>query len=71
MLSKNAKKELRAAARSAKLRKDFERLRAAGARKPGEPVDLDQLVRFLTDTARMFPETGRPRPFISYTRVLL
>ena len=70
MLSEEAKRELKAAARSAKLRGDFEQVRAASARRASEPPDLDSFIRFLTDTSRVFPPSP-PRPLVPYSRVLL
>lgn len=71
MLNNREKKELRAAAKSTKLRKDFARVKTASNRSSDQSVDLDQLVRFLSDASRAFPGLSLPRPFVPYSRVLL
>ncbi len=71
MLNNREKKELRAAAKSIKLRKDFERLKTASNHSANQPVDLDQFVKFLSDASRAFAGMSSPRPLVPYTRVLL
>ena len=70
MLSEQAAREMREDAKSAKIREDVERIRAACRRDPSQPVNLDHVLRFLSSMHRCFPSPP-PRPFVSYTRVLL
>ena len=55
MLSEKALQEMKADAGSASIREDFERLRAAARRNPSEPVNLDQLIDFLSTMTRFGP----------------
>ena len=70
MLSDEEKQEMLEDARSVSLRGDCDRLQTFSRFPPSEPVDLDQLLNFLTTMSRFGPPAP-PRPFIRYTRVLL
>ena len=66
MLSEPERQELKALARSHALREDCRRLTAATT---AQPMDLDQLLNFLSAMSRLSPETSRPRQFLAYSRV--
>lgn len=70
MLSEEAKRELREFARSEKVREDFELLRALNRKREAQ-LTADQILRFLTDTSRLFAPFATPRPFVPYTNVRL
>ena len=70
MLSEQERREMAEMARSPAIREEFERLRRASQLDPSQPVDLDQLLDFLTTMSRCFPAPP-PRPFVRYSRVLL
>ena len=71
MLSEEEKRELKEMAASAAIREEFEQLRAASRLPRSQPVDLDQLLDFLTTMARLCPTPPPPRPFVPYSCVLL
>lgn len=71
MLSDREKREMKEMAQSEAVRKEFEMLEAASRFSPDEPVNLDQLLNFLTTMARLCPTPPPPRPFVTYTRILL
>jgi hypothetical protein len=66
MLSEEAQRELKALARSAQARDDFERVREIAARLDQQGPRLDRFIRFLTDVTRMFPNSFRPLPPVEY-----
>ena len=70
MLSDQEKQEMREDAKSASIRRDCDQLQTFSRFPPSEPVDLDQLLNFLTTMSRFGPPPP-PRPFVRYTRVLL
>ena len=70
MLSERARREMKEDAKSAIIREDFERLRAASRLDPAQPVDLDRLINFLSTMTRFGP-LPPPREPIPYSRVLL
>ena len=72
MLSEEAKRELKAMARSAQVREDFERVRQIAAKldQQGGP-HLDRFVRFLTDVTRLFPHSFRPVAPVEYKNARL
>ena len=70
MLSEDAKRELKAAARSVKLRAECEQARTARDRPVGTPPDIEQFIKFLSEASRLFPSPP-PRPLVSYTNVRL
>ena len=57
-------------ARSTALRHEFEKIRALSQLPVGKPVDLDQLVRFLTFMSRLNP-TAAPQPPIPFPNARL
>lgn len=71
MLSEEERKEMKAMAASASIREEFEQLRAASRCPPGQPMDVDQLLDFLTTISRLSTQPLPPRPFVPYSRVLL
>ena len=71
MLSEEAKQELKAMARSAQVRRDFDRVREVAAKLDQEGPRLDRFVRFLTDVSRMFPQSFLPETPIEYKNALL
>lgn len=71
MLSEEEKREMQEMAKSDAVREEFRRLRAASKLPRSTPVDLDQLLDFLTTMSRLCPTPPPPRPFVPYSRVLL
>ncbi len=69
MLSEEEKRELRSLANSSTLREEFRQLRKSSYADPNKPVDIDQLLSFLTAMSRLCPAPTRPRPFVPYTDV--
>ena len=71
MLSEEERREMKVMAASATLREEFNRLRAASRCPPGQPMDVDQLLDFLTTMSRLSSQPPSPRPFLPYSRVRL
>lgn len=71
MLSDEEQREMREMARSASLREEFQKLRGLSQLPRAEPVNLDELVTFLTFMSRLCPERPAPRPLVEYPRALL
>lgn len=71
MLSEQEKRELLEMGRSASVRQEFERVRQASALPRGKPVNLDQVVQFLSFMSRFCAVPARPRPPISYPNARL
>ena len=70
MLSEEEKREMKEMAQSPAIRKEFEKVRALSQLPRSEPVDLDQLVTFLTFMSRLSGPPAPRRP-IPYRRTLL
>ena len=62
MLSEEEKRELKAQARSARLREEFELLRKASRRNPDEQT-IDAYLSFVTCLQRLSAMPPPPRPF--------
>lgn len=71
MLSEEERREMREMAQSEAIREEFCRLKAASRLDPTQPVDLDQLLDFLTTMSRLSAQPLPQRPFVAYSRVLL
>ena len=71
MLSEEEKREMKDMARSPAIREEFEKVRALSQLPRSEPVDLDQLVKFLTFMSRLSTHPFPPRRVAPYSRVLL
>lgn len=70
MLSNRALQEMKEDANSAKIREDCERLKAFSRTNPSQPVDVDQVIKFLSTMARFGPQPP-PREPVHYPRALL
>ena len=70
MLSERDRREMKADAASVARREDFERLRAAARTDPTAPVDLDQIINFLSVMNRFGP-TPPPRDPVPYANARL
>ena len=70
MLSEEEKREMKEAARSTALRNEFDAIRALSRLPADTPVDLNQLMRFLTFMSRLNPTAAR-RPVIPYPNARL
>ena len=70
MLSELEKREMKEMAASTAVREEFELLRKLSQFDPHAPMELDQLVNWLSAMNRCFPSPP-PRPFVPYARVLL
>ena len=71
MLSDEEKRQMLEDARSEALRRDFALLQTPPRFPPSAPIDVDELLNFLTTMSRLCPTPPPPRPFITYSRVLL
>ena len=71
MLSDEEKRQMREDANSEALRRDFRLLRTPPRFDPATPIDLDQLLDFLTTMSRLSSLPPPTRPFVPYSRVLL
>lgn len=69
VLSEEEKQELKAMARSSVIRDEFRQLRKSSYSDPEKPVDIDQLLSFLTTMSRLSSVPTPPRAFVSYTNV--
>ena len=69
MLSEEEKQELRSLSQSSTVREEFRQLRMASRLRPEGPVNVDNLVSFLTTMARLSTLKVRPNPFVPYTIV--
>lgn len=69
MLSEDEKRELRSLASSSTLRNEFRQLRNSSRADTEKPVDIDQLLSFLTTMSRLCPPSPRFRTFVPYTDV--
>ncbi len=69
MLSEEEKQELRAMASSSAIRDEFRQLRKSSYPDPERPVDIDQLLSFLTAMSRLSSVPAQPRAFVPYTNV--
>ena len=63
MLSEEEKREMKEMAASATLREEFRTLRK-NSQALERRVSVDELVRWLTAMARIYPNPLRPRPFM-------
>ena len=66
MLSEEEKNEIKEMAASATLREEFLTLRRNSRTREGN-ISVDYLMRWLTAMAQIFPQPGKPRPFVYYT----
>ena len=71
MLSEEEKREMKEVARSPAIREEFEKVRALSQLPRSEPVDLDQLVKFLTFMSRLSPHPPPRREPLRYSRAYL
>ncbi len=67
MLTEEEKQELKQLASSTAIRDEFRLLRKNSLAL--QPVDVDQLLRFLTAMSRLSPTPAAPRAFVPYTQV--
>ncbi len=71
MLSEAQRRSMQEMAASAEVREEFRRVRSLSQLPLDRPVDLDELVRFLTTMSRVSTVAPKPRPFVEYTRIKL
>ena len=72
MLSDAERRDLLETARSAAIREEFRQLKLLARQEAAaHPMDLDQFMNFLTTMNRLSSARQAPRPFPSYSRVLL
>ena len=73
MLSEQERREMKEDAASVTIRREFELLSALSRFPTGQPIDVDQVIDFLSTMNQLAsPATfSPPRPFVEYTRVLL
>lgn len=71
MLSEDERREMKALARSSRMREDCRRVNAASRPDPSQRVDLDQLLNFLTTMSRVGPQPLAPRRVIPYRNARL
>ena len=69
MISKRETQELRQLAASEAVREEFRLLQQYSLRR--HAMDLDQYVRFLTTSARLFAKRARKRALAKYTQAKL
>ena len=69
MLSEDEKRELKSLANSSTLRDEFRQLRAASYAGIEKPMDIDQLLSFLTTMARLCSVPPSQKAFVPYTVV--
>jgi len=67
MLSEDEKRELRSLASSPTLRNEFRQLRKSSYAGTERPIDVDQLISFLTTMSRLCSTPPQPRSFVPYT----
>lgn len=68
MLTEQQKSELREMAASESLREEF-RILARNSRRIESDLTVDQLIQWLTEMSRMFPQPQKPRRFVNYLEV--
>ena len=71
MLSEEEKREMKEMAQSSAIREEFEKVRSLSQLPRSEPVDLDQLVAFLTFMSRLSPHPLPHREPLRYSRTYL
>lgn len=71
MLSEQERRDMKEMAASTAVREEFRQLKAASRLPLSQPVDLDQLLDFLTTMSRLAPEPARPTRLTPYRRLLL
>lgn len=71
MLSEEEKREMKEMARSANVREEFQKLSEATRFPHGEPINLDDFIKFLTFMSRLCPTPPPPRHPMCFTRALL
>jgi hypothetical protein len=71
MLSPDERRELREMAASVSVRRDFRRLKVASRPDRSRPIELGELLRFLTAMNRLSDQPSRPRLLTLYSRSLL
>lgn len=69
ILSEEEKQELKSLARSTAIREEFRQLRTVIGSATEGPVDIDQLLSFLTTWGRLCTVPAVPRTFVPYTVV--
>ena len=69
VLSEEEKQELKSMASSSVIRDEFRQLRKSSYSDPEKPVDIDQLLSFLTTMSRLSSVPAQPRAFVPYANV--
>ena len=69
MLSGEEKQELKAMANSSAIREEFRQLRKASNGDAERPVDIDQLLSFLTMMSQLCPGANSNKAFVAYSVV--